>query len=230
MSSAKKKEKKKTVPTGQNWVAGGLGDGTWMVPFLLVFAPTFVQVLGYLTSEAAVNDGIDPKAGLSGLLGHCYNADSYTSMTYLEVVTQGFPAYFVCFFGSVWEVVKSSYVAPTWEAARFLLAFNAVALVLDVGLPGKVETGPETLTGHVPKYVNNSLLHCAIFTLLFFAGSASYGPYFGVSTVEESRSNILCELTEEDVFFLSAPQIISFLNTMNHALLHECHTIYLAEC
>ena len=103
-------------------------------------------------------------------------------------------------FGSVWEVVKKSYVAPTWEAARFLLAFNAVALVLDVGLPGKVEKGPETLTGHVPKYVNNSLLHCIIFTLLFFAGSESYGPYFGVSTVEESRSNVLCELTEEDVF------------------------------
>ena len=59
------------------------------------------------------------------------------------------------------------------------------------GLPGKVETGPETLTGHVPKYVNNALSHCFVFTLLFYAlsdmspisgfdGLYSFGCFFDI--------------------------------------------------
>ncbi len=38
-------------------------------------------------------------------------------------------------------------------------------------LPGKIEYGPETLTGHVPKYVNNGLAHCILFSLAFWAFS-----------------------------------------------------------
>ena len=64
---------------------------------------------------------------------------------------------------------------PTYEAWRFLFGFMAVAFALE-WLPGKIETGPETLTGHVPKYVDNGVLHCLASTLLFYAGS-NLGPY-----------------------------------------------------
>jgi 7-dehydrocholesterol reductase len=38
-------------------------------------------------------------------------------------------------------------------------------------LPGKIQHGPETLTGHIPKYKDNGVMHCIVFTLLFFLGS-----------------------------------------------------------
>ena len=40
-----------------------------MVPFLLVFAPMFVQVLAYLTSD---QEEVDTAAGVTGLAKHCY--------------------------------------------------------------------------------------------------------------------------------------------------------------
>jgi 7-dehydrocholesterol reductase len=43
-------------------------------------------------------------------------------------------------------------------------------LVLEL-LPGKTEFGPETLTGHIPKYTDNGVKHCVVSTFLFFAGS-----------------------------------------------------------
>jgi 7-dehydrocholesterol reductase len=135
-----------------------LGHGTIVVPLLLFFCPLFVQVLAYLTSAEAVTDKVDPKVGVSGFFTACS--------------IQGWEA---C-GNSVLDVVKTSMsITPTMDAVKFLVGFNTLALVLDVGLPGKLEYGPETLTGHVPEYVNNALLHCFVFTALFFAGS-NLGP------------------------------------------------------
>ena len=155
--------KSSSAGTGNNWVAGGLGDGTLMVPFLLFFCPIFAQVLAYLTSQQAVDDHIDPKLGMSGLWAHCSaeGLGSCASETYTAAVSLG----------------------PTKEAVTFLLCFMGVALLLDVVLPGKIEYGPETLTGHVPDYRDNGLLHCAVYTALFWMGS-NLGPFkyysFGV--------------------------------------------------
>jgi len=38
-------------------------------------------------------------------------------------------------------------------------------------LPGKVQTGPETQTGHIPKYVDNGVAFCLTFSALFWFGS-----------------------------------------------------------
>lgn len=65
-------------------------------------------------------------------------------------------------------------VTPNPEAIKFILGFWAVAFLLEF-LPGKIETGPETLTGHVPKYKDNAVLHCLVYTALFWAGS-NLGP------------------------------------------------------
>lgn len=160
-SKAPKASSAAGLGSGNNWVDGGLGDGTLMVPFLLFFCPIFAQVLAYLTSE---NAKVNPTAGLGGLFAHCS-----------EVGVQACA-------GETFEMALS--VKPTAEAARFLLFFMATALALDVGLPGKIEYGPETLTGHVPEYRNNALLHCGVFTALFWAGSHfgwySLGVFFDV--------------------------------------------------
>eukprot|EP00546_Thalassionema_frauenfeldii_P015632 CAMPEP_0178909794 /NCGR_PEP_ID=MMETSP0786-20121207/8734_1 /TAXON_ID=186022 /ORGANISM="Thalassionema frauenfeldii, Strain CCMP 1798" /LENGTH=468 /DNA_ID=CAMNT_0020581963 /DNA_START=39 /DNA_END=1441 /DNA_ORIENTATION=- len=62
-------------------------------------------------------------------------------------------------------------VQPTYEAMQFILGFMGVAWMLEVVLPGKIECGPETLTGHIPKYKDNAILHCIVFSFLFWAGS-----------------------------------------------------------
>merc|ERR1719183_696147 len=46
-----------------------------------------------------------------------------------------------------------------------------VGLVLEKLLPGKLDYGPETATGHVPKYIDNGVAHCFVYSLLFFLGS-----------------------------------------------------------
>ena len=123
------------------------------MPLLLFSCPIFAQVLAYLTSDLAVHDGVDPKGGLSALLAHCFGAEG------------------VGVAACSAEAFNVAQIAPSADAARFLIAFSVFALVLDQFLPGKVEVGPETLTGHVPRYCNNALAHCAVFTLAFFGAS-----------------------------------------------------------
>jgi 7-dehydrocholesterol reductase len=62
-------------------------------------------------------------------------------------------------------------VVPTYDGVSFIVSFMGVALVLERLLPGKIECGPETATGHVPKYVDNGVLHCIVYTILFFGAS-----------------------------------------------------------
>lgn len=66
-------------------------------------------------------------------------------------------------------------VLPNWEGSRLILSFMTVALVLERSLPGKIDFGPETATGHVPTYVDNGVAHCFVYSLLFFLGS-NLGP------------------------------------------------------
>ena len=66
--------------------------------------------------------------------------------------------------------VLVSLFPPSSDAIKFILSFMAVGGLLEF-LPGKIQLGPETLTGHIPKYKDNGVLHCIVFTLLFFGGS-----------------------------------------------------------
>lgn len=66
-------------------------------------------------------------------------------------------------------------MVPTMQAAKFILTFMGVALILERILPGKLEYGPETATGHVPEYVDNAVAHCFVYSVLFFTGS-NIGP------------------------------------------------------
>ena len=66
--------------------------------------------------------------------------------------------------------VLVSLFPPSSDSVKFILSFMAVGGLLEF-LPGKIQSGPETLTGHIPKYKDNGVLHCIVFTLLFFGGS-----------------------------------------------------------
>ena len=146
--------KKTKYDEGTNFVAGGVEANPYLFA-LLIAAPFLSLLLAYVTSPemAAVNGDLATRP-VSGMLVNCV----------------GDP------LGCVSGVVNAGLsVVPTFEAAKFVLGFMAVALALERILPGKIETGPETLTGHVPKYVDNGLLHCGVFTVLFWTGS-NLGP------------------------------------------------------
>ena len=101
--------KKTSVATTQNFVAGGVGSGSFFVPIVVTLLPTICQLLAYLTSP-------DAKAlassGATGLASACYaqGAASCASSALSAALT----------------------IAPTWEAARFLGVFGALAYALDV--------------------------------------------------------------------------------------------------
>lgn len=120
---------------GANWVDGGLGNGTMMVPFLLFTCPLMSNVVAYATSKQAVEDGLDISKGLIPIL--------------TEAANLGPIGAFQAFISMAFSV------QPTWDAVYFLAGFMGLALLLDSALPGPIENGPETLTGHVPKYVKN---------------------------------------------------------------------------
>ena len=140
---------KAAAETGNNWVDGGLGDGTIMVPFLLVFCPIFAQLMAFVTTSQA-KEALDATAGLSGFWAACNGAWGACGQKMADAALSS---------------------APTAEACMFLVMFMGLALVLDVVLPGKTEYGPLTLTGHRPEYKDNGLKHCFVFSLLFIGGS-----------------------------------------------------------
>jgi 7-dehydrocholesterol reductase len=137
---------------GTNWVAAGIEDNAFLFGLVLV-APFLTILLGYLTSPEFKDTGMDPH--LSVMVPACFNDVGACALNLFEKGASVFP--------------------PTYEAWRFLVVFMGLAFALE-WLPGRVETGPETLTGHIPKYVDNGVLHCLASTLLFYAGS-NLGPY-----------------------------------------------------
>lgn len=140
--------------SGTNWVhAGGIEANPYLF-VLLVASPFLSLVLAYATSGAILNNDWRVTHPLTEMLPAC---TSDVSACISNTLSAGMS------------------VVPTMEGARFILTFMAVALVLERILPGKIDFGPETATGHVPKYVDNGVAHCFVYSVLFFLGS-NLGP------------------------------------------------------
>jgi len=127
---------------GTNWVAGGVDENPYLFG-LVVAAPFLSLLLSYVTSEDMKASGVDPY--LTSMIPACVTDLKKCG---LNVLNAGL------------------HVTPTAEAAKFILCFMAVGFLLEF-LPGNVETGPETLTGHIPKYVDNGVRHCIVFSIFF---------------------------------------------------------------
>lgn len=143
------KQDKSEYDKGTNYVAGGIEADPYLFA-LLIASPFLSLLLAHLTSPEFAAWHPEPPLFVSKLLPVC-------------VADVGGCA------SGVYRAGRS--VVPTVEAAKFVLSFMGVALVLERLLPGKIETGPETLTGHVPTYVDNAVAHCFTFSALFLAGS-----------------------------------------------------------
>ena len=167
-----------TTDTGKNYVSGGIEENGAL--FALAIAGPFLTIfLGYLTSKefkvASQDYLVTPahevdgwleeatittmKPHLSSMLPICYSDLSRCGTNLINIL-----------IGSVCGP-SQCFDAPHMRALQFLFCFMSVALVLDACLPGKTETGPETGTGHVPKYVDNGLLHCFTYSVLYYLGS-----------------------------------------------------------
>jgi len=143
-------KKKVTDDDGTNYVEGGIEQNAFFFG-LIVAAPFLSLLLAYLTSEEMATEypgyATHP---ITVMLGGCLSNPLGCGNS---------------------VVAKGMSVVPTLPAIKFVLSFMGVALVLERLLPGKIECGPETLTGHVPKYVDNAVLHCVVYTALFYLGS-----------------------------------------------------------
>eukprot|EP00980_Cylindrotheca_fusiformis_P016177 scaffold4809_cov116-Cylindrotheca_fusiformis.AAC.1 len=160
---------------GTNYVAGGIEADPYLFA-LIVASPFLTLLLAHITSTEYVEAHPDqPPFLFTTLLPTCFQ-DVSTCVR------------------SVYEAGAS--VTPTLEAAKFVLSFMGVALLLERTLPGKIETGPETLTGHVPKYVDNAMAHCFSFSPLFWLGS-NLGPL---------------KLYDFGIFYDLFPGAVAFLN------------------
>ncbi|KAL7482421.1 hypothetical protein ACHAW6_008096 [Cyclotella cf. meneghiniana] len=142
--------------SGTNWVhSGGIEANPYLFALVIV-SPFLSLLLAYLTSTEM--------------------ATSATTWRLTHPLTEMIPACIsdvpTCISSSL---AAGASVVPRWEGAKFVLSFMAVALCLERLLPGKIDFGPETATGHVPKYVDNGVAHCFVFSLLFFLGS-NIGP------------------------------------------------------
>ena len=147
--SKQAKDAKVNYDEGTNFVEGGLEANPYF--FALIIAAPFLSLLfAYLTSPAlaAAHPGL-AQSPLQGMLVGCVTAPQ------------------ACVTG---VLAAGLSVQPTYEASIFILTFMGVALLLEF-LPGSIECGPETATGHIPKYVDNGVLHCIVYTILFWAGS-----------------------------------------------------------
>lgn len=145
--TTKEPSTKEDYHKGTNHVEAGIEANLFF--FGLILAGPFLTVLlAYVTSPA-----MDPDMAMSPL----------TKM--IPACLSDLPQCASAIAQAGWSV------QPTYEAMQFILSFMGVAWILEVMLPGKIECGPETLTGHVPKYKNNGLLHCIVFSFLFWCGS-----------------------------------------------------------
>ena len=134
---------------GTNYVASGIEANSYFFA-LIIAAPFLSLILSYVTSQEM--------------------ADKYPSLA-THPIEKMLPNLWNDPLGSTMAVLEAGLsVVPTYEAARFIASFMTVSLILE-SLPGKVECGPETLTGHVPRYVDNGVLFCFTYSLFFWAGS-----------------------------------------------------------
>ncbi len=136
---------RKDYAEGTNFVSGGVEENGMLFCLILV-APFLTILLGHLTSPGFQAGGVAPH--LSAMLPACFVDIQACSRSVLGVVLR----------------------LPSLDATKFILCFMGVGGLLEF-LPGKIELGPETLTGHVPKYRDNGVRHCLGFTILFVLGS-----------------------------------------------------------
>lgn len=133
--------------SGTNWVAGGVEDNSALFA-LVCAAPALAVLFGHLTSMEFKAADVAPL--LSVMVPACVEDIPGCGRSLLQTILNSYP--------------------PSMDAVKFILGFMAVGALLEF-LPGKIEVGPETLTGHVPKYKDNGVKHCIVFTFLFYGGS-----------------------------------------------------------
>ncbi len=146
--------------SGTNWVHDGGIEANPYLFVLLLISPFVSLLLAYITSVEMT-----------------HSSSSLFSWRVSYPITEMIPA---CLFDVPTCLLSTFYagtsvLVPTFEGAKLVLIFMLVALILERTLPGKLEFGPETSTGHVPKYVDNGVKHCFVFSMLFFLGS-NIGP------------------------------------------------------
>ncbi|KAL7514316.1 hypothetical protein ACHAXN_011486 [Cyclotella atomus] len=179
--------------SGTNWVhSGGIEANPYLFA-LVVLSPFLSLLLAYATSASLAHRLITHP--LTEMIPNCLS----------DIPT--------CLFSTL---SAGSSVLPTWNGARFILSFMAVALVLERVLPGKIDHGPETATGHIPKYVDNAVAHCIVFSLLFFLGSN-----IGVCGKDEAllpfveKIEVVCNIYEPydfGIIYDRFPEALAFLN------------------
>ena len=141
---------------GTNYVSGGIEANPYLFG-LIVAAPLLSLLLAYVTSEEmSTHHGDMATRPVSGMLLGCLYPDDAMGC-------------------AAATLRAASSVLPTYEGSALVLCFMGTALILERTLPGRVERGPMTSTGHVPEYVDNGVLHCLTFTALFYVGS-NLGP------------------------------------------------------
>ena len=118
---------------GQNFAEGFVGHGTIFVPLIVFLSPGFCQLLARVTSADSGGRWTEGRwltpaveRGVTGLAQQC-----------AELGAQGCVAE---------AIAAATAASPTAEAAQFLLCFAALALALDLVLPGPLEEGPATRT------------------------------------------------------------------------------------
>jgi hypothetical protein len=151
--------------SGTNWVHGGGIESNPYLFVLLVLSPFVSLLLAYVTSAEMMGGGA--------------MADGGDGFRVTHPLTEMVPYCLSDVTRCAYSVLRAgSSVLPNVAGSKMILSFMGLALVLERCLPGKIEHGPETATGHVPSYVANGVSHCIAFSLLFFLGS-DLGPCGG---------------------------------------------------
>eukprot|EP00592_Proboscia_alata_P014535 CAMPEP_0194395268 /NCGR_PEP_ID=MMETSP0174-20130528/124328_1 /TAXON_ID=216777 /ORGANISM="Proboscia alata, Strain PI-D3" /LENGTH=599 /DNA_ID=CAMNT_0039191183 /DNA_START=65 /DNA_END=1865 /DNA_ORIENTATION=- len=140
---------KEKYSEGTNFVEAGIEANTALFT-LIILAPFLSLLFAFLTSPEMESQYPGMATSPFTMATHCWR----------DMKSCG---------SNVWNAGVS--VTPNGEAMRFIGGFTGVALLLERMLPGSIEYGPETATGHIPAYVDNGLRHCIVFTLLFITGS-----------------------------------------------------------
>lgn len=166
-STASSTTKETDYKAGTNWVhEGGIEANNYLFA-LLVLSPFISLLLAYVTSPEMMS------------------SSPSSSWRITHPVTEMIPACLADIPTCILSTLRAgSSVLPTLDGARFIVSFMGVALILERTLPGTVEYGPETATGHVPTYINNAVAHCFVFSLLFLLGS-DLGPCGGALSLWE---------------------------------------------
>ena len=191
--------------SGTNWVHGGGIEANPYLFVLVVLSPFISLLLAYATSAEMATS----------------SSSSALPFRITHPLTEMVPACLSDLQRCASSTLRAgSSVLPTAAGARMVLSFMGLALALERALPGRVERGPETATGHVPRYVDNGVAHCVVFSLAFLLGS-DLGPcgdsssdyYLGLPLTSATRA--LCDVYEPysfGILYDLFPSGLAFLN------------------